>query len=137
MPLGSPLALTPIHLPARSSPWLFSRFSTESLASPQCSHLISQHLANSREHARTAAQEFIRADGTLKFSYTRLTTEIVNCCSSYHLPQPSPVTSSSRQPLACARPLGQHARSRLKRTTSPPGGITWPHSPRPSWWLAL
>ena len=31
---GSPLALTPIHRPARSSPWLFSRFSTESLASP-------------------------------------------------------------------------------------------------------
>ena len=50
----------------------------------QCSHL-----ANSREHARTAAQEFTRADGTLKFSYTRL-TEIDNCCSSYRLPQPSP-----------------------------------------------
>ena len=57
---------------------------------PQCSHLISQHLAHSREHVRAAAQEFTRADGTLKFSYTRLTTEIVNCCSSYKLPQPSP-----------------------------------------------
>ena len=92
---------------------------------PQCSHLISQHLANSREHVRAAAQEFTRADGTLKFSYTRLTTEIVNCCSSYQLPQPSPGgLPPIVGPLPAQGPLGQHARSRFKCTTSPPGGIT-------------
>ena len=81
---------------------------------PQCSHLISQHLANSREHVRTAAQEFTRADGSLKFSYTRLTTEIVNCCKQ--LPITTTISGwppSYRRPLACARPLGQHARSRF------------------------
>ena len=106
---------------------------------PQCSHLISQHLANSREHARTAAQEFTRADGTLKFSYTRLTTEIVNCCSSYQLPQPSPGGLPPLVgPLPAQGPSGNmpapalNVRPRLpaqSRSRTPPC--------RPSWWLAL
>ena len=92
---------------------------------PQCSQLIAQHLANSSSHVRTAAQEFTRADGTLKFFYTRLTTEIVDCCRSYQFPQPSqgglpPLAG----PLPAQRPFGLHARSRFKCTTSPPGGIT-------------
>ena len=90
---GAPRVTSRTHLNPSTRPFipmaLFSFFDGV-IGLPQCSHLISQHLANSREHVRTASQEFTRADGTLKFSYTHLTTEIVNCCSSYQLSQPSP-----------------------------------------------
>ena len=66
---------------------LFSFFDG-AISLPQCSQLIAQHLANSTSHVRTAAQEFTRTEGAQKFIYTRLNTEIIDCCRIYHLPPP-------------------------------------------------
>ena len=89
---GAPRVTSRTHPNPSTRPFipmaLFSFFDGV-ISFPHCSQLIAQHLANSSSHVRTAAQEFTRADGTLKFSYTRLTTEIVNCCKTYQFPQPS------------------------------------------------
>ena len=47
----------------------------------------------------TAAQEFTRTEGAHKFIYTRLNTEVVDCCRIYHLP---PTSSATTPPPASA-----------------------------------
>ena len=66
---------------------LFSFFDG-AISLSQCSQLVAQHLANSGSHVRAAAQEFIRTEGAQKFTYTRLHTEVIDCCRIYHLPPP-------------------------------------------------
>jgi len=62
---------------------------------PQCSQLIAKHLANSGSHVRTAAHEFGRTDAAQRFTFTRLNTEVINCCRVYHLPStPGPLAPS-------------------------------------------
>ena len=89
---GAPRVTSRTHSNPSTRPFipsaLFSFFDGV-ISLPHCSQLIAQHLANSSSHVRTAAQEFIRAEGTLKFSYTRLTTEIVDYCRICQFPQPS------------------------------------------------
>ena len=72
---------------------------------PQCSQLIAQHLANSSSHVRTAAQEFGRTDAAQKFTYTRLNTEVIDCCRVYHLP-PTPFPGSLPSPAGASPAQG-------------------------------
>ena len=99
---GAPRVTSRSHPTPATRPFiplaLFSFFDGV-ISLPQCSQLIAQHLAHSSSHV--AAQEFTRADGTLKFSYTRLTTEVVDCCRIYQFPQPS---HGGPPPLAGPRP---------------------------------
>ena len=101
---GAPQVTSRSHPTPATRPFiplaLFSFFDGV-ISLPQCSQLIAQHLAHASSHVRTAAQEFTRADGTLKFSYTRLTTEVVDCCRIYQFPQPS---HGGPSPLAGPRP---------------------------------
>ena len=113
---------------------LFSFFDG-AISLPQCSQLIAQHHANSTSHVRIAAQEFTRTEGAQKFLYTRLNTEIVDCCRIYHLP---PSASSGTPPASAsltpgtAHPMPAPAlnvRPRLpaeSRSRTPPGPLVPP-----------
>ena len=121
---GAPRVTSRTHPNPSTRPFiplaLFSFFDGV-ISLPHCSQLIAQHLANSSSHVRTAAQEFTRAEGTLKFSYTRLTTEIVDCCRIYQFPQPShggppPLTG----PLPAQGPSGSMPAPALNVRPRPP-----------------
>ena len=108
---------------------LFSFFDG-AISLPQCSQLIAQHHANSTSHVRAAAQEFARTEGAHKFIYTRLNTEVVDCCRIYHLPPTSSVTttpptgvSHAPGPSNLIRALALNVRPRLRaesRQSHPP-----------------
>ena len=113
---------------------LFS-FCDGAISLPQCSQLIAQHHAHSTSHVRIAAQEFTRTEGAQKFIYTRLNTEVIDCCRIYHLP---PTASSGTPPASAsltpgtANPMPAPAlnvRPRLpaeSRSRTPPGPLVPP-----------